>query len=104
MFRRFTYSCYLHKDQDRAHPQVSPYHASAESFAPTTIITCSGDSLAREGKQLVDKLKNADMDVVHYEAEGQGKPLPPLCRSLVASSDRLDLGRTRLGPPDQEAR
>ena len=70
--RRFFYACLVHKDQDKSDPRISPLYAPADSFAPVTMITCGGDSLAREARQLVDKLQKANKDVEHYEAEGQG--------------------------------
>ena len=89
MIRRFLYSCYLHKDQDKTHPQVSPFHAEATSFPPATIITCECDSLAREARQLVEKLRNANMDVQHYEAEGQGHDWDHAIKDLNSDAGKM---------------
>jgi acetyl esterase/lipase len=61
----------------RTHPRISPLYARPEDFPrSTTIITCERDSLAREGIKLARKLQEADdrlgLDVVHWDAPGQG--------------------------------
>ncbi|KZV62590.1 alpha/beta-hydrolase [Peniophora sp. CONT] len=87
-FRRFLYACYLPdsvvhdsakskkppKDgkPTRSDPGISPFEAQPANFPPTTIITCSKDSLAREASALAVKLIGAERDVVHWEAAGQG--------------------------------
>ncbi|PWN43476.1 hypothetical protein IE81DRAFT_288556 [Ceraceosorus guamensis] len=71
--RHFLYACYLPPPQKRDDPLVSPIYASTQAFpSSTTIITCQGDSLAREARNLAKKLEEAGRDVVHYEAKGQG--------------------------------
>ncbi|VDC06966.1 unnamed protein product [Peniophora sp. CBMAI 1063] len=88
-FRRFMYSCYLPSSKvhdashgrprdpppgmpTRADPRISPYYASSSHFPPTTIITGSVDALAREGKELIERLKGDNVDAVYWSAEGQG--------------------------------
>lgn len=100
-FRQFLYSCLLpyvsYRDPwpawhslcrstcyraslgyDRTSPSISPYYADASDFPRSvTIITCEKDSLRQEGYALYSKLAEAGhKDVVHFEAKGQGKPLP----------------------------
>ncbi|EIW75597.1 alpha beta-hydrolase [Coniophora puteana RWD-64-598 SS2] len=82
LIRRFFYACYLPSScpLPRTTPTISPLYADPHAFPrSTTIITCGADALAREGRQLVEKLQSAasedpglGLDVVGWEAAGQG--------------------------------
>lgn len=58
----------------RANPRISPFYALSSNFPPTTIVTGSIDALAREGQELVDRLRADAVDAVYWSAEGQGSP------------------------------
>lgn len=71
--RRFFYSLYLPQPGlDWSDPRISPKYADVEAYPPTTIVTCEKDALGQEGKEVVEKLKSAGKDVVHWEVPGQG--------------------------------
>jgi acetyl esterase/lipase len=58
--RQFLYACYVPTTQStpRMDPTISPINASSDCFPHSvSIITCEGDSLAREAKQLADKIQ-----------------------------------------------
>lgn len=94
-FRRFFYNMYLPQPGlDWSDPRISPRFAGVEEFPPTTIITCEKDALAQEARQVVDKLRQAQRDVVHWEVPGQGhgwdKVCPPRINwQILAKSDEL---------------
>lgn len=88
--RKFFYSCYLPSSQSRSHPTISPLFASPDSFPPSTIITCEGDSLAREGDALVRRLMENGNDVVGWQAKGQGHSWDKMTKAKT-EPDRLRL-------------
>ena len=56
----------------RADPRISPFYAPSENFPPTTVITGTADALAREGRTLIERLNEHDVDALYWSAEGQG--------------------------------
>lgn len=73
--RQLFYASYLPPHVSRKDPQVSPLYADQAAFpASTTLITCEGDSLAREGVQMYEHLQRGPhgKQVAHLQVPGQG--------------------------------
>lgn len=72
--RQLFYASYLPPHVSRKDPQVSPLYAGPAAFpASTTLITCEGDSLAREGEQMYEHLiGGSNKGAVHLQVPGQG--------------------------------
>lgn len=108
--RQFLYSCYIPKSHitPRSSPTVSPINASSDSFPySVTIITCEGDSLAREGRQTAiniqqgrtfssDKKEETIQNetvlngVLLWEAKGQGHAWDKMCEENSGPAEKRD--------------
>jgi acetyl esterase/lipase len=111
--RKFLYSCYvpLNQQTPRSSPFISPLNASADAFPQSvTIITCEGDSLAREGQQLAAKIqkerassasavKEEDEKVLEedvqngvlcWDAKGQGHAWDKQCKVGSGAAKKRD--------------
>ncbi|PWN34428.1 alpha/beta-hydrolase, partial [Meira miltonrushii] len=108
--RNFFYSCYVPTDKQtgkdptyplRSSSVISPLYANADEFPQSvSIITCSGDSLAREGRQMAEHIV-AGHGVVWWEAKGQGHAWDKLTKpgsepeKLKEEAYELVIGRLR---------
>lgn len=85
--RRFLYWCYIPQAEGfpaRNSRHVSPLYADATAFPPSvTIVTCSGDSLAREGRQMAEHIvqgrigESGGKDGEGHKAGGAAMADPP---------------------------
>jgi acetyl esterase/lipase len=105
--RQFLYSCYipLNHSTPRSAPTISPLNASVESFPHSvTIITCEGDSLAREAQHLAAKIQKergsndtekvqdetATNGVLLWDAKGQGHAWDKQCKEGSGAAQKRD--------------
>ncbi|UZJ52479.1 hypothetical protein CBS101457_001799 [Exobasidium rhododendri] len=115
--RQFLYSCYTPSSQDtsRSSATISPISAPADAFPPSvTIITCEGDSLAREGRQMADNVRESrntsstssapsqsyideqgteqkvSNGVLWWEAKGQGHNWDKMCKEGSGAATKRD--------------
>lgn len=105
--RHFLYACYVPTAQStpRTNSFISPINAPSDRFPySVTIVTCEGDSLAREGKQLADKIQkergagrvekfqgeSSTDGVLWWEAQGQGHAWDKMCKDGSGPAQKRD--------------